>query len=418
LIVQDVHLQSWLDQNSLEALCGRARTSPGNETPVDPLPFQPDSLLEKLTETAKIMLVDDSPVSIRILQEHLKAAGYQHFITTTDPRPVLQIASKEMPDVLLTDIVMPYIGGLEILRHLRADARLSHIPTIVLTASCNEPNRIAALKLGAVDFLSKPVNATELVVRVRNALLAKAHHDQLKDYARVLEQQVRRRTVELAASRLELIHCLARTAEFRDNETGRHVVRVGRYAEMIAEKLGLNDQAVELIGHAAPLHDMGKVGVPDSVLLKPGKLTPDEFELMQKHSVYGRQSIEPMTEDDWRKLSSHTFMGEKIMDASTSPVLSVAAVIALTHHERWDGKGYPHGLKGEEIPLAGRITSVADVFDALSSKRPYKPAFELNRCFEIMEEGSGTQFDPKVLDAFLTCRETVTEVHRQFADPA
>ena len=362
------------------------------------------------------MIIDDEPVNIKVVQLHLKLAGYQRFVTSTDPRPVMEMVAREMPDVILIDIMMPYVSGLQILERLRDADHLAHIPTIVLTAADNEQTRMEALGLGDTDFLGKPVNAAELIVRVRNALLVKAHHDHLKNYAREMEQQVRRRTAELAASRLELIHCLARTAEFRDNETSRHVIRVGRYAEIIARQLGMDEASVELIGHAAPLHDMGKVGVPDCVLLKPGRLTQDEYEIMQKHAVYGQQTFEPMSPEDWRTYKSHTFMGEMIMDVQSSPIITMAAKIALTHHEKWDGTGYPLGLKGQDIPLGGRITAVADVFDALSSKRPYKPAFELDRCFSIMEGGRGTHFDPQVLDAFLARREAVVQVHTKFAD--
>ena len=234
-----------------------------------------------------------------------------------------------------------------------------------------------------MDFLGKPVDASELIVRVRNALLVKSHHDHLKNYASELEQQVRRRTAELAASRLELIHCLARTAEFRDNETGRHVVRVGRYAEIIARGNWVwTQEPIELIGHAAPLHDMGKVGIPDCILLKRGKLDPGGIRDHAKALLFSASAPSsrcPMTSGELFR--AHTFMGEMIMDVQSSPIITMAAKIALTHHEKWDGTGYPIGLKGEEIPLAGRITAVADVFDALSNKRPYKPAFDLERCF-------------------------------------
>ncbi len=362
------------------------------------------------------MIVDDEPVNVKVVQKYLKLAGYQHFVTSTDPRPVMELVSSEMPDVILINVMMPFVSGLQLLERLREDDRLVHIPSIVLTASDNEQTKMEALELGATDFLGKPVNSAELIVRVRNALLVKAHHDHLKNYARDLELQVRHRTAELAASRLELIHCLARTAEFRDNETGRHVVRVGRYAEIIARQLGMDEESIELIGHAAPLHDMGKVGIPDCVLLKPGKLLPEEFEIMQKHSVYGHHTFEPLSADELRTFKAHTFMGEMIMDVRSSPIITMAAKIALTHHEKWDGTGYPLGLNGEDIPLAGRITAVANVFDALSSKRPYKPAFELERCFQIMKEGRGTHFDPKVLDAFLVCHEAVAQVHTELAD--
>ncbi len=415
--MQDIHLQSPFSQALLKAASCQNAMNAAEEMPPLPVPSRPGAETRTLIQTAKVMIVDDEPVNVKVVQKYLKLAGYQHFVTSTDPRPVVEMVAKEMPDVILLDVMMPHVSGLQILEKLRDDERLTHIPAIVLTASDSEQIKMEALELGAADFLSKPVNSAELIVRVRNALLVKSHHDHLKNYARDLEQQVRRRTAELAASRLELIHCLARTAEFRDNETGRHVVRVGRYAEIIAQELGMDEPFIELICHAAPLHDMGKVGIPDCILLKPGTLAPDEFEIMQKHSVYGHRTFEPMSEDELRTFRSHTFMGEMIMDVKSSPIITMAAKIALTHHEKWDGTGYPIGLQGTNIPLAGRITAVADVFDALSSKRPYKPAFELDRCFKIMEEGRGTHFDPKVLDAFLAGRAAVARVSVELADP-
>ncbi len=379
-------------------------------------PALPDGLFGALNEAAKIMIVDDEALNIRVVQRHLERAGYRNFVTSDDPRPVVDMVVKEMPDVILLDVMMPEVSGLEILRRVREDKRLAYIPTLVCTAFDNVQVKLEALELGATDFLTKPINAAELVVRVRNALVVKAHHDHLKNYARELAEQVRHRTAELAASRRVLIDCLARAAEYRDNETGRHVIRVGRYAEIIARRMGLDPQFVELIEHAAPLHDMGKVGIPDMILLKPGTLSPDEFELMKRHCIYGKRTFEPMSRDEWRMFKSHTFLGEMIMDVRSSPIITMAAKIALTHHERWDGNGYPMGLSGEDIPLAGRITAVADVFDALSSKRPYKPAFPLERCFAIMEEGRGTHFDPKVLDAFLAAREDIVEIRMEYID--
>lgn len=376
----------------------------------------PEANLGEDCKSAKIMIVDDESFNIKVVQTHLSLAGYSHFVTSTDSRLVLEMISQEMPDVILLDIMMPEVSGLDILRMMRLDEDLKHIPVIVLTAADNEEIKITALELGATDFLNKPVNLPELVVRVRNVLTVKAHHDHLEDFARELASQVRQRTAELAMSRLELIHCLARTAEFRDNETGKHVARVGRYAEIIARQLNLDEDTVELIAHAAPLHDMGKVGVPDSILLKPGKLTPEEYEIMQRHSVHGKQAFEPMSDAEWQLFKSHTFLGEMIMDVESSPFIAMASKIALTHHEKWDGTGYPLGLSGEDIPLAGRITAVADVFDALTSRRPYKPALPLSRCFEIMEEGRGTHFDPTVLDAFLACRDAVIAVRMDLAD--
>ena len=248
-------------------------------------------------------------------------------------------------------------------------------------------------------------------MRVRNALLVKAHHDHLKDYARELEHQVRRRTAELAASRLELIHCLARAAEYRDNETGRHVVRVGRYAEIISRKLGLDEETVELIGHAAPLHDMGKIGIPDGILLKPDKLDPDEFETMQKHSVYGKRTFEPMSRDEWRTFKSHTFLGEMIMDIESSPIITMAAKIALTHHEKWDGTGYPLGLsrRGHSARRTyhgrGGCVRCARAANAPINRR----SLWISASQSSRREAERTSIR-KIVDAFLACREAIVEV--------
>ena len=231
------------------------------------------------------------------------------------------------------------------------------------------------MELGATDLLGKPIRPTELLPRVRNALVVKAHNDYLRSYAQQLERQVRQRTGELNGSRLELIHCLARIAEYRDNETGRHVIRVGRYAGIIARQLGLEESAAELIEHAAPLHDIGKIGIPDAILLKPGQLTPDEYELMQRHAGIGRKTFQPMSCSDWKAFRSHTLLGEMIMDLDSSPLITMAGEIALTHHEKWDGSGYPLALSGEDIPLSGRIVAVADVFDALVESPPLQTGF-------------------------------------------
>src|SRR6185369_12553275 len=291
-----------------------------------------------------------------------------------------------------------------LLRDLRAEKQFAHLPVLILTAMDDSDTKARALNLGATDFLAKPVDPTELIPRVRNSLVLKAHHDHLQTYASRLEQEVRARTAELEASRQQIIHCLARAAEFRDNETGRHVIRVGRYAGIIARELGFEESAAEMLEQAALLHDVGKIGVPDAILLKPGKLDADEIESMQKHCGFGKRIFEGMTSQESAAYRSHTTVGSKIVQDCRAPLLDLASRIALTHHEKWDGTGYPLGLAGEDIPLEGRITAVADVFDALSSKRPYKPAFPLEKCLAILEEGRGQHFDPTVLDAFLRRR--------------
>jgi putative two-component system response regulator len=286
---------------------------------------------------------------------------------------------------------------------------------IILTASCDQQTKNQALSLGATDFLAKPVMPEDLIPRVRNTLTVKAHQDHLLNQAAELERLVIERTSDLISAQRELIHCLARAADYRDNETGKHVMRVGLYAGIIARELDLGERLIELISQAAPLHDLGKIGIPDSILLKPGKLYSDEIAHMQRHCGYGKKIVGPQEEEEAR-LREHTDIGARIMGYSGSPVLKIAARIALTHHERWDGSGYPLGLAGEDIPIEGRITAVADVFDALSSKRVYKPAFPLEKCFRIMQDARGSQFDPTVLDAFFRRKSDIVDVQIQYAD--
>lgn len=369
-----------------------------------------------LGATAKIMIVDDEPINIMVAVKYLEHAGFSHLASTSDARRAFALICQEAPDVLLLDIMMPEVNGLEILRQVRAERRLAQLPVIILTAVDDRQIKATALELGATDFLTKPVDPMELVPRVRNALSMKAYQDHLACQARELKHQVQQRTAELAASRLEVIHCLGRAAEFRDNDTGMHVVRVGRYAAVIAQELGFDERTVELIEHAAPLHDLGKIGIPDSILLKQGKLDPEEFEFMKRHCEFGIRIVEETSLEEHRMCSSHPLLGAEMLGISRSPTLRMAGRIALTHHEKWDGSGYPLGLRGEEIPIEGRITAVADVFDALSSQRPYKPPFPPEKCFAMLEEGRGGHFDPRVLDAFFARKEDVLTIFRVFAD--
>jgi putative two-component system response regulator len=291
-------------------------------------------------------------------------------------------------------MMMTGIDGVALLEELQRDKELKETPVIILTASSDPELKQTALRLGVSDFLDKPVDPHHLVARVRNALIMKAHRDHLVNYASELEKTVQLRTAELAASRREVIRCLARAAEFRDNETGNHVVRVGRYVGIVARELGFSDERVELLEDAAQLHDVGKIGIPDAILLKPAGLEPEEFEQMQKHAK----------------------IGAEMLNVVRSPVIELASSIALTHHEKWDGSGYPLGLAGDDIPIEGRMTAVADVFDALSSKRPYKAAFPHKKCFQIMEDGRGKHFDPRVLDAFFRRRAEIAKVQIDCAD--
>lgn len=364
-----------------------------------------------------IMVLDDEPFNCLMVRKHLRSAGYTSIITSSDASSAIEAIGSQQPALLLLDIVMPQITGLEILRLLRASPATEHLPVLILTASTDAETRRTALELGATDFLAKPVDPLELVPRVRNALTSKAFQDHLARHAEDLEQIVRRRTAELEASRREVIHCLARAADYRDDVTGRHVVRVGRYAGILARAIGLKPDDVEAIELAAQLHDVGKIGIPDSILHEPGKLSSEMFTIMQRHCGFGQRILAPLDETDAAKLRSQSELGGGMLSFSSSPILLLAARIAQTHHERWDGTGYPLGLAGSDIPLEGRITAIADVFDALTSARPYKPAFPREKSVAIMQEGRGTHFDPELLDAFFACIDQITQVQTECIDP-
>ena len=363
-----------------------------------------------------ILIVDDEQLNIEVVRRYLEIGGYGNLISTDHAGQTLPLMGLNRPDVVLLDIHMPEINGLEILAAIRSDETLCRTPVLILTGSSDPETKLTALQAGATDLLQKPVHGEELLARLGNVLRVKAYHDRLHRHSEDLEEAVRRRTAELEASRLDVIHCLARAAEFRDDDTGQHIIRVGRYARIIAEQLGFSQQDLDILEPAAQLHDVGKIGISDTILLKPGSLTPEEFEMMQKHCGFGRKIIQQVPDSDVAMLRKHTEIGARIMDAGSSPILEMARRIAQTHHERWDGNGYPLGLAGDDIPLEGRITAAADVFDALSSRRPYKPPFPLQKCFAIMEEGRSTQFDPQVLDAFFERREDIIRVQIDSAD--
>jgi putative two-component system response regulator len=367
---------------------------------------------------AKVMIVDDESVNIEIVKAYLEEEGFGNFITTTDSTQAMPMARRNQPDLLLLDIKMPEISGLEILERMRDDRELRMIPAIVLTAANDPDLKLQALRLGASDFLAKPVDPSELMLRLENVLAAKAYQDHLAEYSERLERQVALRTEELVRSRQEAIHCLARAGEYRDDDTGHHVTRVGRYSALVAEQLGFPQPAVELIEQAAQLHDVGKIGIPDSILHKPGKLDPHEFEIIRDHCGIGRRIINPLSHEESIRLKTHTSVGLQIMGSTNSPVLRLAAVIAASHHEKWDGSGYPKGLAGNAIPIEGRIVAVADVFDALSSARPYKDAFPIEKCLNILIEGRGKHFDPRVLDAFFRRKNEVIRIREEYMDHA
>lgn len=336
-------------------------------------------MLEHKLSHARILVVDDDEANIRLLCHVLEPQGYQNLRTTTDPLEALQIFAEFEPDLVLLDLRMPRMDGFELMARLREQTGSgTYLPILILTSDSSQDTKRRALASGATDFLTKPLSPAEVRLRVANLLETRFLHRALEADKRSLEDRVRERTRELEAARLEILHRLAQAAEYRDDETGEHTRRVGRMSGRIARALGLLRGEVEMIEMVAPLHDLGKIGIPDRILMNPARLSPDDFEIMK----------------------THTLIGYELLTGSGFPLLDMAAEIALSHHEHWDGGGYPNGLAGEKIPLAGRIVALADTFDALTHQRPYKRAWSEREAWAEIEAHRGLQFDPDVVDAF------------------
>jgi len=329
---------------------------------------------------ARILIVDDQEYNISLLTRLLRRAGYQNIESTTDSLQIERMYDEGRHDIILLDLHMPQMDGFAALELLGAKIdEQDYVPILMLTADVTAEAKQRALNEGAYDFLTKPFDSTEVLLRIQNLLRTRYFHLQLQNQNALLEQRVQKRTAELRQAQLEILELLGRTAEFRDDMTGEHTQRVGELSARVAKALGMKEAEVERIRLAAPLHDIGKIGIPDHVLLKPGAFTAEEFDMMR----------------------AHTSIGASILSGSIFPVLELARVIALSHHEKWDGTGYPSGIKGEDIPLPGRIVAVSDVFDALTHERPYKRAWSHDEAVSEIKRLSGTQFDPKVVDAFL-----------------
>ena len=336
-------------------------------------------MLDATLTAARILIVDDQPSNVLLLEGILHEEDYTGCRSVTDSRQVLPVFLEYRPDLILLDLQMPYLDGFEIMKQLRGRAPTGDfLPILVLTADITPETKRRALAGGATDFLTKPFDAIEVILRIRNLLQTRMLHLQLEGQNQLLEQKVRERTAELEETQNEILERLALAAEYRDDDTGEHTKRVGRMSAQIALALGLPEAEVELIRRAAPLHDVGKIAIPDSILLKPGRLTPEEFEQMK----------------------THTTLGAKMLSGGRFPLLQRAEEIAFTHHERWDGTGYML-LHGETIPVAGRIVAVADVFDALTHERPYKRAWLQEVAIEEIKHQSSQHFDPRMVEAFL-----------------
>jgi len=352
-----------------------------------------------MRDLARILVADDEERNRTLLSEILLSLGYAVELAENGQEAV-QMIRQAPPDVVLLDIHMPGMNGLEVTRIVKEDPRLRHIPIVIITGAADTRTRVEALRLGADDFLQKPPHLPELTARVRSLVKVKAFHDHLLGYQKKLEQEVAERTRELEqalsrlkAGSLDTIYRLSRAAEYKDEDTAVHIQRISYYAEAVARQLGLAAQRVEAILYASPMHDIGKIGVPDRILLKPGKLDAEEWRIMKQHTIFGGRILEG---------------GDGFM--------ALACSIALSHHERWDGTGYPRGLQGSDTPLEGRITAVVDVFDALTSRRPYKAALPVEESLRIIREGSGSHFDPRIVEAFLAARAGILEIRELLQD--
>ena len=340
----------------------------------------------------KVMVVDDTKSNIDILLETL--GDTYEVRVAMDGEIALEDIAKEVPDLILLDVMMPGMDGYQVCKTLKSDEKTADIPVIFLTALTEEQDESKGLWLGAVDYITKPFSPDLVKARVSNQLELKAHRDQLEKMVENRTAQLRQALGTIKALSLDTIYRLSRAAEFKDEDTGAHIQRMSRYSAAVARKMGLNDRVVESILYSAPMHDIGKIGTPDRILLKPGKLDADE----------------------WKIMKLHTINGGKILEGSDKGFVKLGEIIALTHHEKWDGSGYPNGLYRNEIPLLGRIVAISDVFDALTTRRPYKEPFTLEKSYRIIREGSGKHFDPAVVDAFFAAEKEILAIKEKYKD--
>ena len=347
---------------------------------------------EKLLST--ILIVDDEIVNVKLLDKLLSSVGYTNILKTQHPREVLDIITSNNVDLIILDLNMPEMSGFDVMTQIH-QANIDYMPAIlVLTAQHSREYRIEALEKGARDFVTKPFDRTELLARVRNMLEVKLADKFMTEQNHMLEDMVRQRTQELHHTRLQVVQRLGRAAEFRDNETGMHIIRMSQMSALLGKASGMSEEECDLVLNASPMHDIGKIGIPDRILQKPGKLDADEWEIMKTHAQ----------------------IGADLLDGDDSALLKMARVIALTHHEKWNGTGYPNGLAGEDIPLVGRIVAIADVFDALTSERPYKKAWPVDDAINLIQSERGKHFDPALVDHFMQIINDVIIISEKFSD--
>ncbi|MDD2290812.1 MAG: two-component system response regulator [Aliarcobacter sp.] len=364
-------------------------------------------MLENKTNKQTILVVDDTPDNLFLVSNLLKDL-YIVKVANNGEKALKYLFESTAPDLILLDIMMPILSGYDVIKKIKEDSVLKDIPVIFLTAKNSIEDEKIGFELGAADYITKPISPPILKARVKTQLENKAASDFLKDKNQFLEDEIKKRTKEVVAIQNVTIFAMASLAETRDNETGNHIRRTRTYVKILALKLQnhpkfkdfLTDEMIDTLFKSAPLHDIGKIGIPDYILLKKGKLTPEEFEIMKTHTTLGKQAIE----------HAENQLGYEVC------FLRIAKEIAYLHHEKYDGSGYPLGLKGDEIPICARLMCVADVYDALISKRVYKDKIEHEKAVEIMKEGRGTHFDPDILDAFLELQKEFEDIAKSFID--
>ena len=351
-----------------------------------------------------ILIADDLPSNLSYFDEALRTFGYRT-ITAQDGREALDKIADQVPDLILSDVNMPRMDGFQLSTSIKDDPRTCDIPVILVTAMDDRESLAKGLSSGVDDFLIKPVNLSELQARVRNLLLVRDYRTHMRRYTAELEEQVAARTADLKQAfeqlsqandqlrhaSLDTIRRLSTAAEYRDTDTAAHIWRMSKFSHAIARQLALGDEFTDAILYASPMHDVGKIGTPDNILLKPGAFDPDEQKVMQQH----------------------TLIGENILGDSGHPLLAMARTIAGGHHERWDGSGYPRGLAGEDVPIAARVVAVADVYDALTTERVYKPAWSSEKAFELIRQSAGTHFDPHCVAAFLDIQGEILDLQQK-----
>ena len=360
------------------------------------------NIQENKTKSSRILVVDDNAVNVRLLEDILAQSGYSNVFSTTDPTEVAPLHVKWNFDIILLDIRMPKLDGFGVMRQLKeVIPPEDYVPILAITAETDMETRLRALKEGAKDFINKPYSQLEALNRIANLLEVRALYTERQRQNVLLEVKVRERTLQLEAqnltledTRLEIIRRLGRAGEYRDNETGMHVIRMSKGCKEIALAAGLGEEFAENIHRASPMHDVGKIGVPDNVLLKPGKLDADEWDIMKTHAA----------------------MGADIIGDAEFDILNMARTIAITHHEKFDGSGYPNGLAGEDIPTEGRIAAISDVFDALTSERPYKEAWPVEQAQQYINDNSGTHFDPTLVRIFNDIFGEILTIRNAYAD--